>query len=90
MHYKNGREARNGDLVIGKPEYGPGVIVGIVQDINPVADKCNCVVIRPGGLIQNCVTCGELYFAEDAYAAIEPKISVSVKEGAHTIEPSNI
>ena len=70
MHYKNGREAKNGDNVIGKPDYAPGVIVGIIQDINPGSKSCNCVVIRPGGLIQNCVTCGDLYQADDAVASI--------------------
>ena len=71
MHYKNGRVAKNGDYVIGKPEYAPSVIVGIIQDINPAADQCNCVVVRPCGLIANCVTCGDLYHADDAIAAIE-------------------
>ena len=79
MHYKNGREAKNGDLVIGKPEYGVSVIAGIVQDINPAADKCNCTVIRPGGLIQSCVSCGDLYHADDAV--------VSVSKSALDVEP---
>lgn len=73
MHYKNGREARNGDTVIGKPQYAASLLVGLIQDINPGATSCNCQVIRPGGLIQSCVTVGEIYHAEDALQAIEEK-----------------
>lgn len=77
MHYKNGREARNGDTVIGKPQYAASPITGIVQDINPGATSCNCTVIRPGGMIQSCVTVGEIYHAEDAIEAIEEKTATA-------------
>ncbi|HEX8312752.1 MAG TPA: hypothetical protein VF614_15630 [Chthoniobacteraceae bacterium] len=40
MHYKNGREAKNGDKVIMVPSYGPPV-AGILYDAQPGNDSCN-------------------------------------------------
>ena len=40
MHYKNGREAKNGDKVIWIPEYGTPV-VGILYDAVAGNDFCN-------------------------------------------------
>ncbi len=78
MHYKNKRGAMNGDTVIGKPPYGVAVIVGIIQDINPGCTSCNATVIRPGGIVQNCVTVGDFFHAEDALACVEAEWSKSV------------
>jgi hypothetical protein len=40
MHYKNGREAKNGDKVFYKPSYG-GPTVGILYDAVAGNDHCN-------------------------------------------------
>lgn len=40
MHYKNGREAKNGDKVILIPQYGSPVI-GILYDAQAGNDTCN-------------------------------------------------
>jgi hypothetical protein len=40
MHYKNGREARNGDKVVLVPSYGAPVI-GILYDAQAGNDFCN-------------------------------------------------
>lgn len=40
MHYKNGREAKNGDKVVLLPSYGPPV-VGILYDAVAGNDYCN-------------------------------------------------
>lgn len=40
MHYKNGREAKNGDRVILLPRYGPPMI-GILYDAVAGQDHCN-------------------------------------------------
>jgi len=40
MHYKNGREARNGDKVVLIPSYGDPV-VGILYDAVAGNDHCN-------------------------------------------------
>ena len=88
MHYKNGREAKNGDTVIGKPQHGVSVIVGIVQDINPGCTSCNCTVIRPGGLTQSCVTVGDMFHADDAVACIDAEWEKS-KAAMAAVPPTN-
>lgn len=40
MHYKNGREAKNGDRVVVIPAQGP-VVRGILYDATPGIDTCN-------------------------------------------------
>ena len=40
MHYKNGREAKNGDKVVLLPSYGAPVI-GILYDATAGNDLCN-------------------------------------------------
>ena len=40
MHYKNGREAKNGDKVVLIPSYGSPVI-GILYDAVAGNDNCN-------------------------------------------------
>ncbi|HEY6056223.1 MAG TPA: hypothetical protein VIU86_19995 [Gaiellaceae bacterium] len=40
MHYKNGREAKNGDKVVLVPSYGAPVI-GILYDATAGNDYCN-------------------------------------------------
>lgn len=40
MHYKNGREAKNGDKVVLIPSYGNPVI-GILYDATAGNDACN-------------------------------------------------
>lgn len=39
MHYKNGREAKNGDKVVLITEYGAAI--GILYDASPGGDYCN-------------------------------------------------
>lgn len=43
MHYRNGREAKNGDLVISLDGYGSAVIngVGVLHSAVPGNDYCN-------------------------------------------------
>jgi hypothetical protein len=40
MHYKNGREAKNGDKIVMIPSYG-NPIVGILYDAQTGNDHCN-------------------------------------------------
>ena len=40
MHYKNGREAKNGDKVLVIPSYG-APYAGILYDATPGNDYCN-------------------------------------------------
>jgi hypothetical protein len=45
MHYKNGREAKNGDKVVLFPSYGPPT-VGILYDAVAGNNDCNGRVAR--------------------------------------------
>lgn len=45
MHYKNGREAKNGDKIILMPSYGSPVI-GILYDAAAGGDYCNGKIAR--------------------------------------------
>lgn len=41
MHYRNGREAKNGDKVVQLDSYGKVAAVGILYDATPDNDYCN-------------------------------------------------
>lgn len=71
MHYKNGREAHEGDPVIYKGDYN-NIRVGTLHCLTPGSSTCNAQAARviPGGTTQDYVTIGELYHAEDAFLAI--------------------
>ena len=48
MHYKNGREAKNGDKVMVFPSYGGSPIVGILYDATAGNDYCNGCLAKTG------------------------------------------
>ncbi len=58
MHYKNGREAKNGDKVVLIPSYGAPVI-GILYDATAGNDFCNGKIapIAPGDACPNLKEC---------------------------------
>lgn len=71
MHYKNGREAKSGDPVVGK-NYN-SFFAGVLHSLNAGCTTCNAQVAIPviGGSTNWCVTVGELYHAEDAFKAVD-------------------
>jgi hypothetical protein len=73
MHYKNGREAKVGDQVIGRDWKGR-IISGILIAIEPGSTSCNGQVI-PAQQLQNAptYTIGEMLHAEDALVPDPPK-----------------
>jgi len=76
MHYKNGRQANEGDPVLLK-DYTGKVITGTMHSLNPGSESCNAsvAVVVPGGVNQfTCVTVGQCFYAEDAFNAIEADI----------------
>lgn len=73
-HYKNAREAKYGDLVVGRPYGGPLVQVGNLIDIQPGSGTCNAVLVRAIGCDMTCVTVSDFYHAEDAYALISASL----------------
>lgn len=72
MHYKNGREAKNGDKVmwIQDPKYGASPVVGILYNATAGQDYCNgqLALVLPGNPMPNLKECLHL---EDALAALE-------------------
>ena len=73
MHYKNGREAKEGDHVITK-SYNGTIVTGVLFNTNPGAETCNgsVSVIKPGGSYDlTCQTVGNMYHAEDGFKALE-------------------
>ena len=71
MHYKNGREAKNGDKVILIPGYGAPV-VGILYDAVAGNDFCNGK-IAPTSPTDPMPNLAECYHIDDVVNALEPK-----------------
>ncbi len=71
MHYKNGREAKEGDAVLF-PMYGK-MIAGNIFNLNAAATTCNGEVCYPvhGGTRSTSVNVNEGYLAQDAFDAVE-------------------
>lgn len=76
MHYKNGREAHDGEPVVAETYTGSGKhVAGVLHSTTPGSCSCNGQLAYPipGGTGHLCVTVGNIYHAGDAFAAIEPK-----------------
>ena len=73
MHYKNGRVAKECDPVIHRD--GSRIIAGTIHSLNASAQSCTVPVAVPvvGGTVQQWVTVGHCYHAEDAFGAMEEK-----------------
>lgn len=70
MHYKNGREAKNGDPVMVIPQYGRPV-VGILYDAVAGNDYCNGR-IAPTSPNDSCPNLKECLHLEDVLKALAP------------------
>ena len=92
MHYKNGREAQEGDPVIGETFKGSGVfIAGTIHSLSPgSASTCNCTVavVVPGGVNQmTCRNVGDYYHAADAFKAIDAAVADAAAKAVETAPP---
>ena len=78
MHYKNGREAKNGDKVVLMPTYGPPVL-GILYDAVAGNDACNGRIARiaPNDPMPNLAEC--LHY-DDVVAALPEVVPDSSAE----------
>lgn len=78
MHYKNGREAHNGDKVVLIPHYGPPVI-GVLYDAVAGNDFCNGRIAptAPGDPYPNLK---EVLRLDDALAAINADPACAPKD----------
>jgi hypothetical protein len=72
MHYKNGREAKNGDKVVLLPSYGSPV-VGILYDAVAGNDHCNGRIapVLPNDPCPNLKECLHL---DDVFGAIPQEV----------------
>ena len=66
MHYRNGREAKNGDKIVSLGGYGTGPVrinaVGILYDAVPGNDYCNGMIASTiGGLPVTACLCDCLH-----------------------------
>ena len=72
MHYKNGREARNGDKVVLLSSYG-SPIVGILYDATAGNDYCNGR-IAPTSPNDLCPNLNECLHLDDVLAALPDEV----------------
>lgn len=77
MHYKNGREAKNGDKVVFMPRPGAPV-VGILYDATPGNDACNGR-IAPVSLTDPCPNLKECLHLDDVLKALPAEVPNSSK-----------
>lgn len=59
MHYKNGREAKVGDKIVGK-DCGGNPIAGTIIHLQAGTDTCNAQIVPPGvpvlwGTLKDCL-----------------------------------
>lgn len=76
MHYRNGREAKNGDKVISLAGYGSGPVninaVGILYDAVPGNDFCNgSIAPMLGGMAIAACLCDCLHYDDVAALIVE-------------------
>lgn len=83
MHYRNGREAKNGDKVVLLTEYGTAVI-GILYDASTGNDYCNGK-IAPISPSDPCPNLRECLHLDDVKAALTdaPPDSAPSAHGVH-------
>lgn len=75
MHYRNGREAQNGDKVVQLSSYGEARItaVGILFDATPGNDYCNgSIAPTNGGIVTGACICDCIH-ADDLAALLAEK-----------------
>jgi len=71
MHYKNGREAKVGEQVVGKDSNG-NAVGGTLVEINPGSTACNGKVL-PVNMLWQCptVTLSDCLHLDDAFAPVD-------------------
>ena len=76
MHYRNGREAKNGDKVVSLAGYGAGPVninaIGILFDAQPGNDYCNgSIASTLGGPVVAACLCDCLHLEDVAALIVE-------------------
>ena len=84
MHYKNGREAKNGDKVVLIPSYGAVPVIGILYNAVAGNDTCNGN-LAPTSLSDPCPNLAECLHLDDvlsAVAEVEQRIARAKQDAA--------
>ncbi len=76
MHYRNGREAKNGDKVVSLGGYGTGPVnidaIGILYDAKPGSSHCNGNIASTiGGPVKGACLCDCLHLDDVAALFVE-------------------
>lgn len=71
MHYRNGREAKNGDRVVQLNDKGGITSVGILHDAKPGNDYCNGSIAPIPGVTGACMV--DCLHADDLAAILAEK-----------------
>lgn len=72
MHYRNGREAKNGDTIIQLGTGGKIVSVGVLHDATPGNDFCNGTIAPINTAVMMACMCDCLHM-EDLAAILKEK-----------------
>lgn len=72
MHYRNGREAKNGDKVVQLNGVGKIVNVGVLHDATPGSDYCNGSIATTLPTISGACMCDCLH-VDDLAAILKEK-----------------
>jgi hypothetical protein len=77
MHYKNGREAKNGDKIVWVDRYG-GPVAGILYDATQGNDYCNGRLALTGN--DHCPNLKECLHLDDVQAALKGDVPDTSKK----------
>lgn len=78
MHYKNGREAKNGDKIVVMPRYGVSPVIGILYDATAGNDYCNGKV-APIGPSDPCPNLQDCLHLDDVLKALPDEVPDSTQ-----------
>jgi hypothetical protein len=75
MHYRNGREAKNGDKVVSLAGYGSGPVninaIGILFDAKPGNDHCNGQIASIAAPLAGACLCDCLHYDDVAELIVQ-------------------
>jgi len=72
MHYRNGREAKNGDKIVQLGNKGSIISIGVLHDATPGNDYCNGSIAPISTSVAGACMCDCLHL-DDVAALLEEK-----------------
>ena len=67
MHYKNGREAKQGDTILIPETYGRPPVIGVIVGYQAGSTSCNLNVVPSiGGQMLSCISASDCLHVQDA------------------------